>query len=53
MGYHSKKSMGFIGDHMILPVSKNMDGIGVDAILSRNCRVEGCPGVAGGYGWIM
>jgi hypothetical protein len=38
---------------MILLVSKNMDGIGVDAILSRNCRVEGCLGVAGGYGWII
>lgn len=38
---------------MILTVSKNMDGIGVDAILCRNFRVEGCLGVAGGHGWII
>lgn len=38
---------------MILPVSKNLDGIGVDAILSRNYRVEGCLGVARGHGWII
>jgi hypothetical protein len=38
---------------MILPVSKNMDGIGVDAILSQNCRVEGCSDVTGGHCWII